>query len=177
MVPWSVAALLLLLPLVAMLFTDEMAWDGADFAIMGAMLFGACGAYELGARTSGNIAYRVALGILIVTALFLAWISLAAGIIGSEDHPANLMYGGVLAVAVLGALLVRLRPEGMARASALTALAQISAGATALAAGWGSTGADGPGKLAVLTGIFALLWLLSAWLFRQAARVQAAGAA
>ena len=44
-VPWVIAALILLLPLVAMQFTDEVAWDETDFAVMGAMLFSACGAY------------------------------------------------------------------------------------------------------------------------------------
>ena len=54
----------------------------------------------------------------------LVWINLAVGIIGSEDNPANLMYGGVLAVGVAGAVAARFRPGGMARALAATALAQ-----------------------------------------------------
>jgi len=35
---WAAAALLLLLPLVAMQFTDEVVWDVADFAFAGALL-------------------------------------------------------------------------------------------------------------------------------------------
>ena len=35
---WGGAALLLLLPLVAMQFTREVIWDAADFAIFGTML-------------------------------------------------------------------------------------------------------------------------------------------
>jgi hypothetical protein len=50
-----IAALILLLPLRAMQFTDEVVWDEADFAVMAAMLFGACGAYEMAARMTGNI--------------------------------------------------------------------------------------------------------------------------
>jgi hypothetical protein len=167
-----IAALLLLLPLVAMQFTDEMVWDETDFIVMGAMLFGACGAYELAARMTGNIAYRAAVGVAVVAAFILIWMNLAVGIIGSEDNPANLMYGGVLAVGILGALIARFQPDGMARALAATALAQALVGAIALIGGLGSTGANWPQVIVVLTGFFAALWLVSAWLFRKAAREQ-----
>ena len=175
---WGTAALILLLPFFAMQFTDEVVWDEADFAVIGAMLFGACGAYELAARMTGNIAYRAAVGVAVVAAFILIWMNLAVGIIGSEDNPANLMYGGVLAVAILGALLVRFEPGGMARALAATAIAQALVGVIALIAGLGSTGANWPRVIVVLTGFFAALWLISAWLFRKAAREQtSAGAA
>jgi predicted Na+-dependent transporter len=47
---WGTAAFLLLLPLIAMQFTNEVNWDETDFVVFGAMLFGACGVYELAAR-------------------------------------------------------------------------------------------------------------------------------
>jgi hypothetical protein len=113
-----------------------------------------------------------------VAAFILIWMNLAVGIIGSEDNPANLMYGGVLAVAIVGAGIVRFQPRGMARALAATALAQTSVGVIALVAGLGSTGANWPRVIVVLTGFFAALWLVSAWLFAKAAREQiSAGAA
>jgi hypothetical protein len=168
--PWAAAALILLTPLVAMPFTDEVVWDETDFAVMGAMLFGGCGAYELAARMTGNVAYRAAAGVAVVAAFILVWMNLAVGIIGSEDNSANLMYAGVLAVGVLGAFLVRFKPRGMARALAATALAQVSVGAIALIAGLGSTGANWPQVIVVLTGFFTTLWLVSAWLFGKAAR-------
>jgi hypothetical protein len=175
--PWVIAALILLLPLIATQFTDEVTWDETDFTVMGAMLFGACGTYELAARMTGNIAYRAAVGVAVVAAFILVWMNLAVGIIGSEDNPANLMYGGVLAVAILGALMVRFEPGGMARALAATAIAQALVGVIALIAGLGSTGANWPRVIVVLTGFFAALWLLSAWLFRKAAREQTSSAA
>jgi hypothetical protein len=170
MAPWAIAALLLLLPLAAMQVTDEVAWNQTDFAVLGAMLIGACGAYELAARTTGNSAYRAAVAVAVVAAFILVWINLAVGIIGSEDNPANLMFGGVLAVGIGGALLVRFRPEGMARVLAATALAQTFVGVIALVAGWGVSGANWPAPIVALTGFFTALWLLSAWLFRKAAR-------
>ncbi len=169
---WGAAALVLLLPMFAMQFTDEVDWDLADFAIFGAMLVGACGTYELAARTTGNSAYQAAVGVALAGAFILVWMNLAVGIIGSEDDPANLMYGGVLAVGIIGAIAARFQPQGMARALVATALAQASVAVIALIAGWGSTGANWPGPVVFLTGFFAALWLLSARLFRKAAREQ-----
>jgi hypothetical protein len=170
MAPWMVAALLWLLPLAAMLFTDEVSWDETDFIVFGAMLLGACGTYELATRVTGSAAYRAAVGVAVVAAFVLIWMNLAVGIIGSEDNPANLMYGGVLAVAVLGGLIVRFEPHRMAHVLLATALAQALVGIIALSAGLGSTGANWPRVIMVLTGFFSGLWLLSAWLFRRAAR-------
>ena len=119
---WGGAALLLLLPLLAMQFSDEMKWDETDFIVLGAMLTAACGAYELGAWLSRNAAYRAAVGVAVAAAFLLIWLNLAVGIIGSEDNPANLMYAGVLAVALAGAIVARGESSGMARALTLTAL-------------------------------------------------------
>ncbi|KFE64412.1 hypothetical protein DB31_2206 [Hyalangium minutum] len=167
---WGTAALLLLAPGVAMQFTEEVAWGPADFALFGAMLFAACGTYELAARVTGNTAYRAAAGVALAAAFILVWLNLAVGIIGSEENPASLMYGGVLAVGLMGALLARFQPQGMARALAGTALAQAVAAVIALIAGWGNA--------LILTGLFVALWLTSAQLFRKAAREQRpAGAA
>jgi len=66
----------------------------------------------------------------------------------------------------------------MARASVATALAQVLVAVIALIAGLGSTGPIWPRDILALTGFFAALWLISAWLFRKAAREQtSAGAA
>ncbi len=169
---------MLLLPLLAMQVTDEMDWDVADFALFGAMLVGAGGTYELAARMTGNTAYRAAVGVAVAAAFILVWMNLAVGIIGSEDNPANLMYGGVLAVGIIGAAIARFEPHGMARALVATALAQALVGVIALTAGFGSTAPSFPEARVFLTGFFVALWLGSAWLFRKAARQQVpAGAA
>jgi hypothetical protein len=100
----------------------------------------------------------------------LTWINLAVGIIGDEDNPANIMFAGVLATGLIGALIARFRPLGLSRTLVAMAIVQVAAGVTALAAGWGSTGENWPRPVLVLSGFFAALWTLSAWLFRHAAR-------
>ena len=161
MAVWGTTALILLLPLLAMQFTEKVAWDPADFAIFGTMLVGACGTYELAARVTGNNAYRAAVGVALAAAFILVWMTLAVGIIGSEDNPANSMYGGVLAVGIIGAIIVRFQPRAMARALVATALAQALVALIALIAGLGCT--------LILTAFFVALWLTSARLFRKAA--------
>jgi hypothetical protein len=47
-----------------------------------------------------------------------------AGIIGRDGDPANAMYFGALAVGLVGAVIARFRPRGMARAFFATPLAQ-----------------------------------------------------
>ena len=171
---WVAAASLLLLLLVAMQFTDEVKWDGADFTLMAAMLIAAGGTLELAVRMTGNAAYRAAVGLAIAAAFMLIWVNLAVGIIGSEDNLANLTYGGVLTVAIVGAFVARFQPLGMARTMAAAALAQTLIGLTALIWRWGSAAPSFPEAVIFLTGFFAGLWLLSAWLFRKAARTQSA---
>ena len=121
---WGAAAFMLLAPLVAMRFTDEVAWDAFDFAFMGALLGGVGLGLELAVRKTCNAAYRTAAGVALAAAFLLVWINAAVGIIGSEQEDANFLYGGVLAVALIGAVVARFRPAGMARAMSATALAQ-----------------------------------------------------
>lgn len=119
--------------------------------------------------------YLAAAGVALAAAFVLVWMNLAVGIIGTEGNPANLMFGGVLAIGIVGAIVARCRPEGMARALCATALAQASVGVVALAAGPSAAEPIRPIEVLLLTGLFATLWLLSAWLFHKAAREQAPG--
>jgi hypothetical protein len=77
----------------------------------------------------------------------------------------------VLAVGIIGAIIARFQPDGMARALVATALAQALVAVIALIAGMGYP-ASPPLELLFLNGFFAALWLISAWLFRKAAREQ-----
>ena len=133
------------------------------------MVLGVGLAYAVLRRKAENTAYRSAAGVALAAAFILVWVNGAVGIIGDESHEANIMYVGVLAVAIIGAIIARLRPLGMVRAMYATAFAQAGVAVIALIAGFGAMAPGWPRAILVLTGFFVALWLLSAWLFRQAA--------
>jgi hypothetical protein len=160
-------ALLLLIPLVAMQFTSEVVWTLSDFVIAGALLFGTGLTYLLVARLGNNGAYRLAVGVAVMAGLLLIWINLAVGFIGSEDNPANLLYGGVLVVATIGAIAARFQPQGMAYAMFAAALAQFVVPLIA-AAIWRPEVNLGMMQVLALNTIFAGIWATSGWLFRRA---------
>ena len=78
-----IIAALLLIPLIAMQFTKEVAWDVRDFAVMAVLLMGTGLMCELVLRKVKGTGRRIALctGILIV--LLLVWAELAVGIFGT----------------------------------------------------------------------------------------------
>ena len=172
LIVWAVVvALILLIPLVAMQFTSEVNWTLSDFVFAGILLFGTGLTYELVARKAGGIAYRAAVGVALAAAFLLVWINGAVGIIGNEDNPANLMYGGVLAVGIIGAMIARFQPHGMARALFATAFAQMLVPVIALII-WRPSLDDAPGIVGVfmLNAFFVMLFVVSALFFRRAAR-------
>ena len=122
-------------------------------------------------------AYLSAIGVALVAAFILVWLSLGVGIIGRDGDPANLMYFGVLAVGIIGAIIVRLRPLGMARKMFAMVLAQALVAAIALIARLGLPW-SGPLEILGLNGFFVTLFAGSAWLFRHAAsgRLERGGA-
>jgi hypothetical protein len=162
-------ALILLLPLLAMQFTDAVVWGPADFVVAGILLFGAGLTYELVTRKGGTIAYRAAVGVAVAAALLLVWMNLAVGLIGSEENPANLMYGGVLVVGIIGAVIARLQPHGMALALFAMALAQAIVPLIALTI-WNPQINSGVVGVLGVNALFVLLFAGSALLFRHAAR-------
>jgi len=157
---WSIPALLLLLPLVAMRLTNEVNWTAPDFVFAGVLLGGVGVAFELIVRKSGSVAYRLGAALAVIVAFLTVWANAAVGMIGSEDNPYNLVFGAVLLVALIGAILARFEAGGMTRMMVLTAIVQAAAGAVGL-----STDVRG----AIFSMAFAVLWLLAAALFRSAA--------
>ncbi|MXW71071.1 MAG: hypothetical protein F4Z74_06430 [Acidobacteria bacterium] len=124
-------------------------------------------------RPTTNTAYRSAVGVALMTAVLLFWVNGAVGIIGGDGNDANLLYGGVVAVAAIGALMARFRPQGMSRALAGTALAQFLVPVIVVSAGLGTAPAWS-WDILILSGFFAALWCGSALLFRKAARERVA---
>ena len=163
--PWIVAVIILLLPAVAMQFNVEgVVWTASDFMVMGTILLIACGSFEVLARSAPNFAYLAAAAIAIGTGFLMTWANLAVGIVGDGLIGANLMFFGVVLVAIIAALIARFRASSMSRAMFATAGALVLAIAIALAV-FGATALE-----AGLTMVFVAGWLVSAALFRMSAK-------
>lgn len=160
---------ILLIPLTAMQFTEEVVWTLSDFVIMGTLIFGTGLTYKLITRKSGGTVYRVAVGFALFTGLFLIWVNGAVGVIGSEDNPVNLLYFGVIAVGIIGGFISRFHPEGMTLTMFAMALAQALVAAIALVGGYYQTPPSTVFHIISVNGFFITLFVVSALLFRHAA--------
>ena len=119
-----------------------------------------------------DAAYRFAAGLALVAALLIVWLNVAAGLMGIEDDdPVNLLYVGVLAVGLIGAITARFQPRGLARALFATALAQALVGVIALQ----YPNTAGPVQIALLHGLLVAMFAGAGLLFRHAARERFAG--
>ena len=119
---------------------------------------------------TGNTSYKTAVALAIATPFLLFWVIGAVGVLGVDGDPADLMYIGVLAIGIIGAIIARLQPHGMARALFATALAQALVAVIALILGMHQAPYSSVGEILGLNGFFVALFLGSAWLFRNAAR-------
>jgi VIT family len=90
-------ALILSLPLVAMLITDDVVWSLADFVVAGVLLAVIGVALELAVRKAGNLA----------AALGIAAVGIAAAIFGEADDAPGLVLLGILLIVSACALGVR----------------------------------------------------------------------
>ncbi len=171
------SALILLLPLVANLVTDGPGWTLFDFAVAGVLLVGTGLTYVLVRTKAASVAYRAAVAVALAAALALLWLIGSVGVIGVEGDAADLMYLGVVAIGLGGAVVARFRADGMARALLATALAQALVGVIALLAGKHEAAVTSVGELLGLNGLFVALFVASAWLFRRAAEQQPPAAA
>ena len=149
-------------------------WTLSDFVIIGAVLFSVGLAYELIGRRSGDVAYRAAFGFGLLGAFLLFWVNGAVGIIGSEDNPANLMYGAVFLVGIVGSIISRFKSRGMARTLFAVAFTQMLVPTFALLvwpakATWGEPGVFGA---FLLNAFFAMIFVFSAALFRRASATE-----
>lgn len=79
----AIAIALLLIPLVAMQFTNEVNWDLSDFIIMGFLLFSLASICELVLRKVHSLKNRILICGIVLFAFFLIWAELAVGIFGT----------------------------------------------------------------------------------------------
>jgi hypothetical protein len=80
---YGLATCLLLLPLIAMQFTTEVAWGPSDFVIGGALLYGtALGVDTVQKRVKDKQKALLYAGAILLV-LFIVWAELAVGLFGS----------------------------------------------------------------------------------------------
>lgn len=77
---WGGIAGLILLPAVAMQFTDAVAWTASDFAYFAILLVGAGAVFELAAWKIRNTGYRVLFGLAILALVLIVLADEAVGI-------------------------------------------------------------------------------------------------
>lgn len=75
-----IPSLLLLLPLIAMQFTNEVNWTLMDFVIAGILLFGTSLLIELVIRKVKTSKYKIAISLFILIVFLTIWAELAVGI-------------------------------------------------------------------------------------------------
>jgi hypothetical protein len=159
---WSLAALLLLAPVFAMQFPGTgVRWTASDFVFAGAVFALVGGLFELAARASRDISYRAAVVAGVACAFLQLWITLAVGIIGNEDNPANWTYIAMVLAALSVAAVTIGEPRALSRAMAVMAVLQLFFFALHMADGH-FTG--------IIDLFFAALWVMSSRLFARAAQ-------
>src|SRR3954454_23146615 len=94
-------ALVLSLPLVAMLVTDDVVWSAFDFVLAGALLTVIGVGVELAVRKAGSRSLAFGIGA----------VGIAAGLLGSTGDAPGLVLLGILLVASGFALGLRVRPH------------------------------------------------------------------
>jgi hypothetical protein len=159
---WGGAVALILTPLVAMHFTNEVNWDETDF-IVAAIIFGVVGSLvEFAIRFSSDWYFRFGTMFAVLAGFMVIWSNLAVGMIGNEDNPVNLWFGAVLLIAIIGSIAARYRTYIMANAMFVAGVLQVAIGTFA-----GVLGTDIRGG--IFTVIIAAPWIVSGALLRRAA--------
>ena len=73
--------IILLIPLIAMQFSNEVNWDITDFLVAGILLFGIGLSIDFVLRKVGNVKYRIIICLLLLLVFILIWAELSVGIL------------------------------------------------------------------------------------------------
>jgi hypothetical protein len=74
----GIPALILMIPFIAMQFSNEVNWDETDFIVVGVLLVVAVSAFELIMKKAGK--YKIAAGIAVILAALWLYAELAVGL-------------------------------------------------------------------------------------------------
>jgi len=161
---WSGALALLLTPLVMMQISDGWHWTAGSFVFAGIVIGGVMLLYELAERASGSRAYRAGAAVALVASFLSVWTTIV------RDDGNGMGFFMVIMAAVVGAFAAWFRPAGMARTMLGAAIMQ-ALGALAIATAPSTASLpDGVSRAWLAGGFFTAMWLISAILFRAAAK-------
>lgn len=164
---WSMAGALMLVPITVQLTHGHFGWSIGDFVGAAIILLLGSAIFDLAARRSPNFAYLAGTAAALAATFGLFVVNGAVGLVGSEDEAHNAYFFAALLVATFGSILAGGRPEPMAKVMLAAAGTHIAVSTVLLIDANGVTDGD-PQMEVVGLGIFAFLWLASAWSFRRA---------
>lgn len=168
--------LLLMIPFFAMLFSSGVDWSLGDFFFAGILLFGTGFTYVLLTRKANTSTYKAGAAVGLFTGLFLIWVNLAVGIIGSEDNPVNMIYFGVIGFGILGAVKSRFKSHGLSITMFVLSFVLFLIAVVVLIYAWIQNADFTTRKIMTYIGahgLFILLFLISGVLFRQSVQDEA----
>jgi hypothetical protein len=102
----------LMVPLVASRVVEGWHWTAGGFVFVYVLFFATGMAYALIAKKMNMWAYKVGVGLALVTGFAFGWSNMVQ--VADSGHPENLVYYSVLVVGIVGALLARLQARGLA---------------------------------------------------------------
>lgn len=165
---WTLVALLLLLPAVAMVFADQVDWSVGDFLFATVLLGGTGLLVELVVRRNHDNAYRAAAAIALFTLLLLAWSNAAVGFVGAGANAANILYVALIGIVAASSFAAGFQAPGMAKAMIAAAIGQGLIAAMAFALDLVQD--DERTAVIGISLFFIALWSAAAALFRKAAK-------
>ena len=118
----------------------------------------------LNEHASGSRTYRAGVAVAVGTSLLTVWATIV------RDDGTGIGFFMLIMAAMVGAFAAWFRPAGMARTMLGVAIMQILLGMLIATAPSTSSVPGDPLKIALFSGVFAALWLLSALFFRAAAK-------
>ena len=167
-----VTVAILIIPLIAMQFSNEVDWSPTDFIGMGALIFTIGFLYVLTTRFMSNIVYKVAIAAALGSTFLMIWTNLAVGLIGGGPHWGNFMYMGVILVGIIGTALSRFTPAGMERTMYAMSFTFVVIATIALITNMQELPQSSVVEIIGVNGFFTILFAVAGLLFRYVALEQ-----
>jgi hypothetical protein len=163
----------LTIPLTAMYFFSAVAWSLSDFVIAGVLIFGTGVLYKFVTLSKSEIWYKTGMGLAFLAGLTLIWVNMAAGIVGTENNPFNLVYVALIAAALAGLFVIRFKQKRVVVLINSMAAAMALIGIIAIITGQQFVPESSVVKILAVHGFFALLFVISALLLRFSEKTMA----